>query len=385
MKKQRIIVAMSGGVDSSVAALLLKQQGHQVYGLLMNNWQESQAQESCSSAQDFADMAKVCQQLDIEYRQVNFAKEYWQEVFRHFLNDYQQGLTPNPDVLCNREIKFKTLLSHALDWGADYLATGHHCQIDHSLPFPRLAKAVDPNKDQSYFLQSVTEKALGKTLFPIGHLQKQQVRQIAQKFSLPTHDKKDSTGLCFIGERPFREFLSNYLHDQPGPIKTLAGEVVGTHRNTAFYTIGQRKGMGLGGPGKPWFVVDKNAATHTLIVARGEDHPALYSQRLWACDMSWINPHDQSKFLVGTTHLLQTKIRYRQDDQNCKLTILGDGKIEVWFPTAQRAVSPGQYIAFYQGSICLGGARITQRSKERGSKLEEGPLLEKSTPISQSL
>ena len=311
-------------------------------------------------SQDFEDVARVCEQMGIEYHQVNLARQYWSEVFDRFLQDCKRGLTPNPDVLCNREIKFKAFLEQALQLGADRVATGHYCQIDHSLPFPRLKKGEDPNKDQSYFLQSITEQALTRSLFPIGHLKKQQVRQISRDHNLHTWDKRDSTGICFVGKRPFAQLLKDYLHMQPGAITTLEGEHLGRHHGLACYTIGQRKGMGLGGG--PWFVVDKDLNRNALIVAPGEHHPALYSQQLWARDISWINPSDREHFHPGQSYELQAKIRYRGPCQDWPPHLeMRKGTAEVAFAQPQRAVTPGQYVCFYQGDICLGGGQIVTR------------------------
>ncbi|MCY4644461.1 MAG: tRNA 2-thiouridine(34) synthase MnmA [Bacteriovoracales bacterium] len=362
-KKYRIVVAMSGGVDSSVAALLLKEQGHEVLGLFMKNWEEWDGEGTCQASKDFSDMAQVCEQIGIEYRQINLSKEYWQNVFSHFIRDCKEGLTPNPDVLCNRHIKFDIFLKKALEFEADFVATGHYCQIDRTLPFPRLKKSVDTRKDQSYFLQGVTEKALEKTLFPIGHLPKSEVRKIAQNHRLITGDKKDSTGICFVGKRAFGELLGDYLHPQPGSIKTLTGKRVGEHRGLSFYTMGQRRGLGLGGEGEAWFVVDKDINSNTLLVERGENHPALYTDRLWAKELSWINPRSGQHFLTDQSYSLKAKIRYRQRDQDCHLTLLESGEIEAHFSHPQRGIAPGQYICFYEGDICLGGAKILRREK----------------------
>ena len=361
MKKQRIVVGMSGGVDSSVAAFLLKEQGHQVMGLFMKNWEEWDGQGACSASRDYADVLRVCDQMDIECHQVNLSKQYWQQVFGRFLSDCKRGLTPNPDVLCNREIKFKAFFDHALQLGAERVATGHYCQIDHALPFPRLQKAFDANKDQSYFLQAITEKALAKTLFPLGHLKKPRVREIARAHGLHTCDKKDSMGICFVGKRPFAGLVGDYLHQNPGIIQTLGGEQVGQHRGLACYTIGQRRGLGLGGEGEPWFVVDKDLANNTLIVERGTDHPALYTEHLWAQEISWINPASREHFRPRQSYKLQAKIRYRGKAQDCQLLLDENAGAQVHFMGPQRAVTPGQYVCFYQGDICLGGGQITLR------------------------
>ena len=261
------------------------------------------------------------------------------------------------------KLNLKFFLKKALELGADKVATGHYCQVDHSLSFPRLKKGNDSDKDQSYFLQAITEQALRKTLFPIGHLSKKQVRKIAKDFGLSVYGKKDSTGVCFIGERPFGEFLLDYLHSEPGPMETLKGERVGEHRGLSFYTEGQRKGLALGGAGEPWFVVEKDLLTNALIVERGTRHPALFTDRLWGDEMSWINPQSQERFQLGQTYFLQGKIRYRQENQDCYLTPLEGQKIEVFFPAPQRAVTLGQYVGLYEGDICLGGAKIVRRER----------------------
>ncbi len=332
-----VIVGMSGGVDSSVSALLLKNQGYKVIGLFMKNWEED---EACPAARDFEDVARVCAHLDIPYYSINFAEEYQTLVFAQFLSDYKAGLTPNPDVLCNREIKFKTFLDKALELGADYLATGHYCQLDEQ---KRLLRGADPEKDQSYFLHAVDQKAFEKVLFPIGHLLKDQVREIARKANLPTAEKKDSTGICFIGKRDFKSFLSQYISFEPGNLETLDGKIVGQHDGICFYTIGQRKGMGLGGEGDAWYVVDKDISRNVVYVERGKDHPALFSSKIQIKDLTCTPPFRCT-----------AKVRYRQKDTPC--TLLSSDT--VLFDEPQRAATPGQSIVFYDGRLCLGGALI---------------------------
>lgn len=363
----RIVVGMSGGVDSSVTAAILKSQGYDVVGLFMKNWDESLDPEHCTSAQDYADVIKVCERLDIPYYSVEFIKEYRDRVFAEFLKQYEAGYTPNPDILCNREIKFDVFLKHALELGADYLATGHYARI---LKSPNgeslLGRGVDASKDQSYFLHAIKSKVLDKVLFPVGELQKSEVRDLAKRYDLSTQDKKDSTGICFIGERDFREFLSHYLPASPGYFKTLAGEVVGEHIGSAFYTLGQRKGLGLGGAGEPWFVVSKEASQNIVYVERGLEHPALFAKELWASDLTWVGPapqlnKDQEIFLTA-------KVRYRQKDRPCRVKLI-DGGVHVIFDEEQRAVTPGQSVVFYSDDVCLGGAVIDRVGKslwERG-------------------
>lgn len=337
-----VVVGMSGGVDSSVSALLLKKLGYNVIGLFMKNWEE---EGPCTAAKDFEDVVRVCDTLQIPYYSVNFVREYRESVFSQFLADYKAGLTPNPDVLCNKEIKFKVFLEKAFALGADYLATGHYCQLD---PATRLLRGADPEKDQSYFLHAVKKEAFQKVLFPIGHLPKKEVRALAKEHGLATAEKKDSTGICFIGKRDFKPFLSQFLSSKPGPFKTLDGQTVGQHDGAIFYTIGQRKGMGLGGEGDAWYVIAKDLATNTVFVERGADHPALFRSELACQNMTWVD--------IEPTYPLRctAKIRYRQQDTPC--TLYKTGKVE--FDEPQRAVTAGQSIVFYQGAICLGGAAI---------------------------
>jgi len=347
--KKKIVVGMSGGVDSSVTALLLKEQGYDVIGLFMKNWDEKDPHGHCLSAADYEDVVKVCDQIGIPHYSVNFVKEYWELVFSHFLEELKLGYTPNPDILCNREIKFKLFLEKALDLGAEALATGHYAQIRDG----KLIRSVDQNKDQTYFLYTLQSKTLSKVLFPIGHLNKKEVREIARKNQLPTAEKKDSTGICFIGERNFHNFLSQYLGYQKGNFETLDGKIVGEHDGVAYYTIGQRKGLRIGGAGEAWFVIEKDVKRNVVVVEQGSDHPALYSTYVIATDITWVSGEPPK--LPFRCH---AKIRYRQPDQACLIEKIEDEKIYVFFPTAQRAVTPRQSIVFYDGDTCLGGAII---------------------------
>jgi tRNA-uridine 2-sulfurtransferase len=339
---------MSGGVDSSVSAYLLKKQGHNVIGLFMKNWEEPGI---CQAAVDAEDVAAVCHQIDIPFYSINLSKEYREKVFEEFLQDCRSGLTPNPDVLCNREIKFNVFFKKAMDLGADFLATGHYCRTIKNDAQSLLLKGSDPGKDQSYFLYAISQESLSKTLFPIGHLLKKEVRAIARQANLATSEKKDSTGICFIGERNFKEFVSQYLGYQKGPLLTLSGEKVGTHDGIAYYTIGQRKGLGLGGEGEAWFVVAKDPSRNAVIVERGTDHPALYFDELYATDLTWIGSPPSLPYSCSA------KIRYRQKDVSCHLT-QENGLMHVRFDSTQRAVTPGQSVVFYDGDITLGGGRI---------------------------
>ena len=342
---KKVVVGMSGGVDSSVAALLLQREGYEVVGLFMKNWEE--AGDACKSAQDFEDVVRVCERLKIPYYSVNFVEEYWNGVFLHFLEELKAGHTPNPDILCNREIKFKALLQKALDLGADFLATGHYARNSGSL-----LKGADPLKDQSYFLYTLKQDILKKVLFPIGHLNKSEVRRIAKEADLPNHGKKDSTGICFIGKRDFKEFVSQYIPYHPGNFEDIQGKVVGQHDGAAYYTIGQRKGLGIGGPGEAWFVVQKDVERNAVILAQGEDHPNLYAPALTATEVSWVGAAVSLPFRCGA------KIRYRQSDQPCTIEKIEEGRLFVSFDQPIRAITPRQSIVFYDGEICLGGALI---------------------------
>jgi tRNA-specific 2-thiouridylase len=353
-----VIVGMSGGVDSSVAAWRLLQEGYDVQGLFMSNWDEDE-DGYCTAAADFQDARQVCDQLGIVLHKVSFAGEYRERVFRYFLEEYRAGRTPNPDVLCNREIKFGVCFDYARRLGADYVATGHYARVAHD-PTPRLLKSLDADKDQSYFLHAMPGEALARTLFPIGGMTKPEVRRRARDLLLPVFDKRDSTGICFIGERPFAEFLSNYLPAQPGPIETVNGVPLGTHRGLMYYTLGQRQGLRIGGrPGvgeEPWYVADKDLERNALIVVQGHDHPALQSRALHASQLCWVGEPP-----VGDQFRCTAKVRYRQPDQDCTVDVLSDGDCVVRFDVPQRAVTPGQYVVFYRGEECLGGGVIEAR------------------------
>lgn len=354
----RVIVGMSGGVDSSVSAWLLKEQGYQVEGLFMKNWEEDDDAEYCAAAQDLADARAVCERIGIPLHTVNFAAEYWDRVFEYFLEEYRAGRTPNPDIMCNKEIKFKAFLEFAAsELGADLIATGHYCQRREQDGHWKLLRGLDDNKDQSYFLYTLGERELAQTLFPVGGLPKPEVRRIAAQLGLITHDKKDSTGICFIGERKFRDFLARYLPAQPGKIETVDGEVIGDHQGLMYHTLGQRKGLGIGGQkessGEPWYVVDKDLSRNVLLVAQGHDHPRLFSTGFDASRLHWVDrqgPADGSRLTV--------KIRYRAADVPATLRLTGDDQIRIDFDQPQAAVTPGQSAVFYAGEVCLGGAII---------------------------
>ena len=357
---KRVIIGLSGGVDSAVAALLLKQRGADVHALHMTNWEDDDGY--CTAAQDLQDSRQVCNELQIPLHHVNFAREYRDRVFEYFLDEYRAGRTPNPDVLCNREIKFGVFREHAKRLGGDLLATGHYARVMINGSRTELHKAKDGNKDQSYFLHAVSADALAQTVFPLGDLVKSEVRELARYHGLSNHDKKDSTGICFIGERPFREFLAKFLPANPGPIKTAAGETIGEHLGLMYYTLGQRQGLRVGGRqdsgDQPWYVAAKQLQDNTLIVVQGED-PLLYSNELEASQAVWIG--DAPAALSDNKVLsCQVKIRYRQADQDCVVTKMADEKLKVSFAEPQRAVAPGQYAVFYDGDRCLGGAVIDQ-------------------------
>lgn len=355
----RVIVGMSGGVDSSVSAYLLQQQGYRVEGLFMKNWEEDDGTEYCTAKEDLADAQSVCDRLGITLHTANFSSEYWDNVFEHFLEEYRDGRTPNPDVLCNKEIKFKAFLEYAQELGADLIATGHYVQRSDDSGPTHLLKGLDNNKDQSYFLCEVSEDSLKHALFPVGSLRKAEVREIAGKLQLATHDKKDSTGICFIGERKFKDFLETYLPAQPGDIESVDGDLVGRHAGLMYYTLGQRQGLGIGGirnrPEAPWYVVKKDLERNVLIVSQGNESEDLFSNELIAKAPHWINIEAPDMPLQCSA-----KIRYRQADQACQVESLGDaeGRIKVTFEQPQRAVTPGQYAVFYAGARCLGGAII---------------------------
>jgi len=355
---KRVILGLSGGVDSAVAALLLKDEGYDVHALHMTNWEDDDGY--CTAAEDLQDARRVCEQLDIPLHHANFARQYRDQVFEYFLKEYRAGRTPNPDVLCNREIKFGVFRDYAKRLGGDLLATGHYARAGLVDGHGALFKGKDPGKDQSYFLHAVSAEALAETLFPLGELLKGEVRQIARDRGLPVHDKKDSTGICFIGERPFREFLATYLPANPGAMRTPDGEVMGEHQGLMYYTLGQRQGLLIGGHRdhgeEPWYVVGKDLADNALIVAQGE-HEMLFSDGLSATDASWIG-----KAPDGLDNGLRcaAKVRYRQGDQACVVTTLADNRLDVRFAAPQKAVAPGQFVVFYDGDHCLGGAVIDE-------------------------
>ncbi len=357
MKKQRVIVGLSGGVDSSVAAWLLKQQGYDVIGLFMKNWEEEDTGTYCSSRQDFIDAASVADIIGIPLEVANFSTEYKERVFSLFLAEYQAGRTPNPDVLCNAEIKFKAFLDHAINLGADYIATGHYAQVRKINDSYQLLKGEDGTKDQSYFLYRLNQSQLSKTLFPVGNLYKRNVRKIAQEQKLPNFSKKDSTGICFIGERPFREFLKRYLPHEPGEIRTSEGKTVGEHIGLMYYTIGQRQGLGIGGvrnsSDKPWFVAGKNMTDNILIVVQGHDHTELLRSTLTAADLTWVSgkaPHCDWVYTAKT--------RYRQADAPCAIVRVNQAACQIDFAQSQWAVTPGQSVVVYESKVCLGGGII---------------------------
>ncbi|EUD02554.1 tRNA (5-methylaminomethyl-2-thiouridylate)-methyltransferase [Providencia alcalifaciens RIMD 1656011] len=360
----KVIVGMSGGVDSSVSAYLLQQQGYQVIGLFMKNWEEDDDEEYCSAATDLADAQAVCDKLGIELRTINFAAEYWDNVFEHFLEEYKAGRTPNPDILCNKEIKFKAFLEFAAeDLGADYIATGHYVRRRDVDGKSQLLRGLDNNKDQSYFLYTLSHEQIAKSLFPVGELEKPEVRRIAEEIGLVTAKKKDSTGICFIGERKFRDFLGRYLPAQPGPIVTVDGEIIGQHEGLMYHTLGQRKGLGIGGTKEgseePWYVVDKDVENNQLIVAQGHEHPRLMSVGLIAQQLDWVDRQPLTEPLRCVV-----KTRYRQADIPCTITPLSAEKIQVIFDYPVAAVTPGQSAVFYIDEVCLGGGVIEARIQE---------------------
>lgn len=379
-KKQRVVVGLSGGVDSAVSAWLLKQQGYEVIGIFMKNWEDDDDSEYCSSRQDFLDAASVADVIGIDMEHVNFAAEYKDRVFAEFLREYQAGRTPNPDILCNAEIKFKAFLDHAMRLGADKIATGHYCRVRHNAATDKyeLLKGCDPLKDQSYFLHRLNQAQLSKAMFPVGELPKTEVRRIADEIGLPNAKKKDSTGICFIGERPFRDFLNRYIQKAPGAIRDDQGRVIGQHVGLSFYTLGQRQGLGIGGvkeqgsakggsEHQPWFVARKEVASNTLWVVQGHDHPWLLSPLLQAEDASWVAGEPPAPGQYGA------KTRYRQADAACLLAPNGDGAFALGFEQAQWAVTPGQSAVLYDGDVCLGGGVIHSASATEAALPELPP------------
>ena len=360
---KKVICGMSGGVDSSVSAFILQQQGYQVEGLFMKNWEEDDDTDYCTAAADLADAQAVCDKLGIKLHKINFAAEYWDNVFEHFLNEYKAGRTPNPDILCNKEIKFKAFLEYAAeDLGANYIATGHYVRRRGTDDNAQLLRGLDANKDQSYFLYTLSSKQVGQSLFPVGDIEKPIVRAIAEDLDLITAKKKDSTGICFIGERKFKDFLARYLPAQPGNIRTVEGDIIGRHDGLMYHTLGQRKGLGIGGvkgaSEEAWYVVEKDLVNNELIVAQGHDHSALLSIGLIAQQLHWVDRQPIREPLRCTV-----KTRYRQTDVPCTIEPIDDESIKVIFDEPQIAVTPGQSAVFYLDEVCLGGGIIEQQLK----------------------
>jgi tRNA-uridine 2-sulfurtransferase len=351
-KDIRVVVGMSGGVDSSVAALRLKEQGYDVIGIFMKNWDDTDQNGVCTATEDYNDVIEVCNQIGIPYYAVNFEKQYWDKVFTYFLDEYKAGRTPNPDVMCNKEIKFKAFLDHAMSLGADYLATGHYARVEYRDGEYKMLRGIDENKDQTYFLNQLGQEQLSKVLFPLGDIEKPKVREMAKKANLATATKKDSTGICFIGERNFKEFLSGYLPAQPGVMQTLDGEVKGKHDGLMYYTIGQRHGLGIGGSGEPWFAVGKDLEKNILYVDQGFHNELLYSESIIATNVSWVS--DQPVKDLSCT----AKFRYRQEDNEVTVTMIDATTAKVTFKKPIRAITPGQAVVFYDGEVCLGGGTI---------------------------
>ncbi|MEO8408410.1 MAG: tRNA 2-thiouridine(34) synthase MnmA [Oxalobacteraceae bacterium] len=369
MRRKKVVIGMSGGVDSSVSAWLLKEQGYEVIGLFMKNWEDDDDSAYCSTREDWIDAVSVADVVGVDIEAVNFAGAYKDRVFAEFLREYQAGRTPNPDVLCNAEIKFKAFLDHAMQLGADYIATGHYARVREQDGSFQLLKALDASKDQSYFLHRLNQAQLANTLFPLGDIQKTEVRKIAERIGLPNAKKKDSTGICFIGERPFREFLNRYLSYQHGPMKTPEGDIVGEHVGLSFYTLGQRKGIGIGGiksrqnafgTSDAWYAAHKDIANNTLYVVQGHDHPWLLSTRLEAGQSSWISgaAPKQGQYCAKT--------RYRQADMDCTIGSINSDRFALEFAQAQWAVTPGQSAVLYDGAVCLGGGIINRSDSGAG-------------------
>jgi len=354
----KVIVGMSGGVDSSVSAYLLQQEGYQVEGLFMKNWEEDDTEEYCAAAQDLEDAKAVCEKLGIKLHTINFATEYWDNVFEYFLAEYKAGRTPNPDIMCNKEIKFKAFLEFACeDLDADYIATGHYVQRQFRDNKWSMLRGLDSNKDQSYFLYTLSHEQVSRTLFPVGNIEKPKVREIAEQANLITHNKKDSTGICFIGERKFKDFLAQYLPAQPGNIENPEGEVIGKHDGLMYHTLGQRKGLRIGGLAnageEPWYVVEKDLIRNVLIVGQGHNHPGLFSKGLIGNQLHLVNRNELNDPIKCTV-----KTRYRQDDVACNLSPMANGEYLVMFDEQQSSVTPGQSVVFYQDDVCLGGGII---------------------------
>ncbi|OZM57813.1 tRNA 2-thiouridine(34) synthase MnmA [Lottiidibacillus patelloidae] len=358
-EQTRVIVGMSGGVDSSVTAYLLKQQGYDVVGIFMKNWDDTDENGVCTADLDYEDVRKVCDQIGIPYFAVNFEKQYWEKVFTYFLDEYKAGRTPNPDVMCNKEIKFKAFLDHALTLGADYVATGHYARVVFEDGEYKMLRGVDENKDQTYFLNQLGQEQLSKTMFPLGEIPKPEVRKIADEAGLATAKKKDSTGICFIGERNFKEFLSSYLPAQKGEMQTFDGKVMGKHDGLMYYTIGQRHGLGIGGSGEPWFVAGKDLQRNVLYVVQGFHNEKLYSEKLTATHVSWVSDKGPTESFTCTA-----KFRYRQADTEVTVNPLDENNVEVIFAEKVRAIAPGQAVVFYNGDECLGGATIDKAYKD---------------------
>ncbi|MGX5174184.1 tRNA 2-thiouridine(34) synthase MnmA [Aliikangiella sp. IMCC44653] len=353
----KVVVGMSGGVDSSVAAYLLKQQGYDVIGVFMKNWEEDDTDDYCAAAEDMADAKAVADKLEIPFKSINFAAEYWDRVFEYFLEEYKAGRTPNPDIMCNKEIKFKAFLDYADILGAKYIATGHYARVVRTSTGSQMLRGLDNNKDQTYFLYTLQQQQLNKTLFPVGELQKSKVREIAQQQGFITANKKDSTGICFIGERKFKDFLQQYLPAKPGDIEDEHGEIIGQHSGLMYHTLGQRKGIGIGGiqtaDEAPWYALKKDLLRNVLIVGQGHEHPLIMSDGLIASQLHWVEPDKIEKRFRCTA-----KTRYRQEDVACLVEQLDDSQWRITFDEKQRAVTPGQSVVFYQADLCLGGGII---------------------------